>query len=130
MYPVEFDRETGKNRDFYLKYRRKHSFKLSLNSNYDKYDFGFIFYASSRMLNIDDVFLNELTREDILPGFYEYWNASNKGYIIIDPHLGYAINHNFKLSLAVKNLFNTEYMGRPGDIMPHRNFSLRLSGNF
>ncbi len=36
----------------------------------------------------------------------------------------------FKLSMLVKNILNIEYMGRPGDIMPQRNFSIRISGNF
>ena len=66
---------------------------------------------------------------NILPGFNGYWNDSNRGYFVLDPHFGYKINDRFRISLAVKNILNTEYMGRPGDIMPHRNFSLRFSGN-
>jgi outer membrane receptor protein involved in Fe transport len=45
-------------------------------------------------------------------------------------NLGYKISNVLSLSLAVKNLTNTEYMGRPGDIQPQRNYSVRLSGNF
>ena len=33
-------------------------------------------------------------------------------------------------AIAVKNITNTEYMGRPGDIRPQRNYILRLSGRF
>jgi len=130
MHPVEFDQQTGRNRDVYLKYRRNHSVKLNLTSEYLRFDGGLSLQAGSRILNIDDVFLNELTRESILPGFFDYWNSSGKGQIVIDPHVGYAINEKLRVSLAVKNILNTEYMGRPGDIMPHRNFSLRLSGIF
>ncbi len=129
MYPVEFNPQTGRNKDIYLKYRRKHSFKISFGSEYEKFDFGFSLQAGSRIINIDDVFLHRLTREIILPGFYDYWNNSVRGHIVIDPFLGYSLNNKLKLSLVVKNILNTEYMGRPGDIMPHRNFSLRLSGN-
>ncbi|NMD02279.1 MAG: hypothetical protein GYA71_03300 [Bacteroidales bacterium] len=43
---------------------------------------------------------------------------------------GYSLNERLKFSLAVKNITNTEYMGRPGDIQPQRNCSLRLSANF
>jgi hypothetical protein len=32
--------------------------------------------------------------------------------------------------MVIKNVTNSEYMGRPGDIQPHRNFSIRLSGRF
>ena len=79
---------------------------------------------------IDDVFLNELTREVILPGFYDYWLSDNTGYLLLDTSIGYNINKTFSLSVAVKNLTNTEYMGRPGDIQPHRNYSIRLAANF
>ena len=38
------------------------------------------------------------------------------------------ISAKLKISLAIKNLTNTEYMGRPGDIQAQRNYTLRLSG--
>ena len=129
-YPVEFNPVTHKNTDIYLKYRRKHSAKISLNTVYKKFDLGFSLIAKSKILNIDDVFLDESTRESILPGFYEYWLANNTGFLLLDGNLGYMLNKILSLSLAVKNITNTEYMGRPGDIQPQRNFSLRLSGKF
>jgi len=130
IYPVEFNEVTNKNTDTYLKYRRKHSAKISLNTVYKKFDLGFSLIAKSKILNIDDVFLDESTRESILPGFYDYWLANNTGYLLLDGNLGYMLNKILSLSLAVKNITNTEYMGRPGDIQPQRNFSLRLSGKF
>jgi len=130
IYPVEFNQTTHKNTDIYLKYRRKHSAKISLNTSYKKFDMGLNLFVKSKILNIDDVFLNELTRESILPGFYEYWLQKNRGYLLVDGNLGYKINKLLGLSIAVKNITNTEYMGRPGDIQPQRNFSLRLSGKF
>lgn len=129
-YPVEFNPTTGQNTDVFLKFRRKHSFTLNLSSKYNEFDGGLTFYARSKILNIDDVFLNPLTREDILPGFYDYWQDNNKGHIVVDFSFGYQLNSNLRFSLVAKNLFNKEYMGRPGDIMPHRNVSLRFSGNF
>ena len=130
IYPVEFNQVSNKNTDIYLKYRRKHSLKFSINSAYEKLDLGFSLFIKSKILNIDDVFLNELTRERILPGFYGYWLENNKGYLLFDGNLAYEINTTLSLSLAVKNITNSEYMGRPGDIQPQRNFSLRLSGSF
>jgi outer membrane cobalamin receptor len=128
-YPVEVNALTGKNKDEYLKYRRKHSVKLNLSSSRGRLDFGIGLQAGSAILNIDKVFLNNLTRETILPGFYDYWNDSgNRGYIVIDPQMGFSITGKFKLSVVVKNALNREYMGRPGDIMPHRNYSIRFSG--
>lgn len=101
-----------------------------MNTSYKKFDLGINLYAKSKILSIDNVFLDESTRESILPGFYEYWLKNNTGYFLIDGNLSYKLNKNLDLSLAVKNITNTEYMGRPGDIQPQRNFSLRLSGKF
>ncbi len=96
----------------------------------DHLEAGLEMYARSKTLNIDDVFLNPLTRESILPGFFDYWQEHNRGYFMMDGSLGYSLNRALKVSVAVKNITNTEYMGRPGDIQPHRNLSLRLSGKF
>jgi outer membrane cobalamin receptor len=130
LYPVEFNTATHKNSDVYLKYRRKHAALLGLNTSYKRYELGLNLFAKSKILRIDDVFLNPLTREQILPGFYDYWQTHNTGYFAMDMNLGYRISRVLGLSLAVKNLTNTEYMGRPGDIQPQRNYSVRLAGNF
>ena len=130
IYPVEFNAFTHKNTDIYLKYRRKHTGKLSINSAWKRFDLGLDFYARSKILNIDNVFLNPTTREKILPGFFDYWFGHNTGYFLMDGNIGYRLNSVLNLSLVIKNITNTEYMGRPGDIQPQRNFSIRLSGKF
>ena len=48
----------------------------------------------------------------------------------MDCSVGFSLSEALKLSVAVKNITNAEYMGRPGDIQPIRNFSLRLGGRF
>ncbi len=130
VYPVEFNSYTNQSTDIYLKYRRKHSAKMSFIVTWKRIKSGLDLYARSKTLNIDDVFLNPATREEILPGFYDYWQENNTGYFLMDGNFGYRIGDAMKISLAVKNITNTEYLGRPGDIQPHRNFSLRLSGRF
>jgi outer membrane cobalamin receptor len=125
-YPVEFNSLTNKNTDTYLKYRRKHSGVLSLKTTWRKIDVGLNAYARSKILNIDDVFLTT----NILEGFSKYWQGHNTGYAMLDLNCGYKLSEKITVSLAVKNLTNTEYMGRPGDIQPQRNFSLRLSWKF
>lgn len=130
IYPVEFNSFTNRNTDVWLKYRRKHNAKISLGIEWNKFEFGLNGYARSKTLDVDDVFLNPETREQILPGFFLYWQEKNKGYLLLDVNAGYRFSDAFTLSLAVKNITNTVYMGRPGDIQPHRNFSLRLSGRF
>lgn len=128
MIPVEFDPETNKNTGDYLKFRRKHSANLGFTSAYNRFEGGLFFYLKSRLLEIDDVFLNPLTREQIMPGFFDYWQQNNKGHFAADMSIGYRLSPKYQLSLVIKNFTNTEYMGRPGDIQPHRNYSVRISG--
>ena len=130
IYPVEFNPASKTNTDTYLKYRRKHSLNFGSKTFYRKLQFEFLVYFKSKILNIDDVFLSEMTREQILPGFYDYWQDHNTGYLLIDEIISYKISKVLTVSAAIKNALNTEYMGRPGDIQPHRNVSLRLSGSF
>ncbi len=129
LYPVEYS-SYGGNTGKYLKYRRKHSAKISVLSSWDKIQAGLTLYGRSKILDIDDVFLNPMTREDILPGFYDYWNLNNSAIFTADASFGYRLNSALNLSAVVKNLTNTEYLSRPGDIQPQRNFSLRLEGSF
>lgn len=130
MYPAEYNPLTNKNTGTFLKFRRHHSARLSLGSGAGPFEAGLDLFVRSRILNIDDVFLNPLTRESILPGFYDYWQENNSGHFLADLSISYRLNQRYTLSLAVKNLTNTEYLGRPGDVQPHRNFSLRISGTF
>lgn len=130
IYPVEFSRYTRESTGQYLKYRRKHSGNVNISVYGGKIVTGLHLFARSPILRIDDIFLNEFTGEQILPGFPAYWKTHNKGYFLLDGDIGYLINRRFTLSLVAKNLTNVEYMGRPGDIQPLRNFSLRLSGKF
>lgn len=129
MYPVEYNAVSNDNTGDYLKYRRKHSANISLSSIYNKLDFGMNFHLKSKVLEIDDVFTNPLTREMVLPGFYDYWTDNHSGHFVIDFQAGYRFSEKYRLSLSVKNLTNTEYMGRPGDIMPQRYYSIQFSGN-
>ena len=130
MYPVEYNPVTHKNKDVYLKYRRKHSAKLNIENRCGKMVLGASVYLRSPILNIDKVFLDASTRESFLPGFYEYWTNDNKTYFLMDVNLGYDLAKHYNLSLVVKNLTNTEYMGRPGDIRPPRSFGIRVTGEF
>jgi outer membrane cobalamin receptor len=82
IYPVEFNAYTHKNTDVYLKYRRKHSGKLSINTTWKRLDLGLNLFARSKILKIDDVFVNPASREKILPGFFDYWTGHNTGYLI------------------------------------------------
>ena len=101
---------------------------MYVSSTWKSFTLGSGLNVRSKILNIDDVFLNPATRELFLPGFYDYWNRNNIAHAVLDVSAGYIISPKLTLSFVIKNLTNTEYMGRPGDIQPHRNFSIRLSG--
>ncbi len=72
----------------------RNSAKLSLSTSLPRYELGLHLFARSSMLNIDDVFVNELTREAILPGFYDYWLHNNNGHFLANLSLGYRISAN------------------------------------
>ncbi len=130
MHPVEFNPMTGENTGQYLKFRRKHSFTFNLTSSYKQIDLSIHASVRSPILDIDQVFLDPTTREDLLPGFYDYWLSHNQSYATIDATIEYRLNKHYKVSVALRNLTNTEYMGRPGDIRPHRHLSIRFAGRF
>lgn len=130
MFPAEFNPYTGKNTGEMLKYRRKHAAKLHYLMRFRKFDWGVNAYYRSGMLRVDDVFTNILTRESLLPGFYDYWTENNSGYLLMDVRLAYRFNDLMQLSLMVKNIGNVEYMGRPGDVQPQRSFLLRIGAAF
>lgn len=130
MYPVEFNGTTGKNTGEYLKFRRKHSADINLTVGLGHFESGVNLDIRSPLLAIDDVFTNELTREEILPGFYDYWLEHNTAQCIADLFVSFRTSRGFVFSAGVKNLTNTEYMGRPGDIQPQRQFSLQISAMF
>ncbi len=130
IYPVEFNKISHQSTETFLKYRRKHTAKFFVDASIKKFDLGFNLFYKSKVLNIDEVFLDPLIREKLLPGFYDYWLSHNTGSFVIDGYISYQINQMLKLSFGVKNLSNTEYMGRPGDILAQRFYSLQISGRF
>jgi iron complex outermembrane receptor protein len=130
IYPVEFNKASGESTQTWLKYRRKHAAKFNMSAMYKKFELGFYCYFKSKTLNIDEVFLDALTRESLLPGFYDYWTENNTASFAVDGYLSYRLTDKLKFSFAVKNFTNTEYMGRPGDILPQRFYSFQISGRF
>lgn len=116
--------------DKYLKYRNIHSVKADAETKYKIVTLGLTYIYSSRIKNIDAVFLDPFFGELILPGFPTYWEEHNKGYTVLDGRLMFDITKTVTLAFIVKNIFNKEYMGRPGDIYPPRNVTLKLNVKF
>lgn len=117
-----------------LKYRFFHSAKGDLELEPGKFSIGLSLLYRSFMINIDKAFEEPLIDgspdTQILPGIKEYREKFNKGYVLFDIRAGYSLTEYSKLSFIVKNIFNKEWMGRPGDVGPPRNVSLQYTFNF
>ena len=109
-----------------LKYRRKHLLKGDLRASLGKVFAGINLQYNSRMINVDEVFLDPFTGNLLLPGFPQYWQDHAKGYALMDLRLGWNITEVFRLTVLLKNALNLEYLGRPGDIGQPRNITLQL----
>ena len=122
-----------------LKYRNRHLFKNDIQLDYKKFSLGFSTRYFSFMENVDRRFTQSILHEYgaafdeipstyILPGLREYREQqNNKGNWIHDLRVSYQAIKLLKVSFIVNNLFNAEYMARPGDVRPPRMFILQLA---
>ena len=128
--------------DNILKYRFYHSFKADFEVQFKKLIVGANFEYQSHIINIDKVFEDTIRTPGgdplyldvagtqpamILPGLADYREKYNKGYAIFDFRAGWEINQNIRATFTIKNLFNREYMMRPGDVQPPRTFVVQLN---
>lgn len=113
-----------------LKYRFKHSLKTNLELRRKRIRVGTTIIFRSKTERIDEVFTDPLIGNMILPGFPGYWQEHQKSHLIINTRLGYKIAQKGEITIHARNLLNKEYIIRPGDIGPPRNFSLQLSWEF
>jgi len=133
-----------------LKYRYVHSFKGDLDFEAKRFTFGFNWIYNSPMKNVDRLFCDERDPEQmdaveadmyqfyflmsdlfLLPGYWNYRIANaNMPFVSFDARFGFKFNEHIRASFLMKNVFNTEYVGRPGDMRPPRRFELQLSAKF
>jgi iron complex outermembrane receptor protein len=109
-----------------LKYRRRHLLKGDLEASVWKIFAGINLQYNSRMINVDEVFLDPFIGNLLLPGFPQYWKDHATGYSVIDFRLGWNITEMIRITALLKNALNIEYLGRPGDIGQPRNITLQL----
>tara|TARA_B100000508_G_scaffold141096_1_gene146825 strand:+ start:45165 stop:47534 length:2370 start_codon:yes stop_codon:yes gene_type:complete len=118
-----------------LKYRFRHLAKGDIQFKYKKVMLGFTGRYNSFMENIDANFETGINvplvgNTQVLPGLEEYRERNNDGDIVFDARIGYQINETFLLNFVVNNVFNEEYMTRPGDIRAPRQFLIRFQAKF
>jgi outer membrane receptor protein involved in Fe transport len=128
MDPIQLDfdpaEDTLKNSANYniLKYRYKHLFKGDVEVNPGAWMVGMSARYNSFMENIDAVF-----ESDFLPGVKHYRDMHDYGDWVFDLRVGYRVTKQFRVSVITRNLFNHEYMERPADMQPPRNYALQLN---
>jgi len=121
-----------------LKYRNRHLFKNDIQLDYKKFSLGFSTRYFSFMENVDRRFTQSILHEYgatfdeipstyVLPGLREYREEHHTGTWIHDLRASYQAMRLLKVSFIVNNVFNVEYMARPGDVRPPRMFILQLA---
>ncbi|MEO7174499.1 MAG: TonB-dependent receptor [Saprospiraceae bacterium] len=103
-----------------LKYRSKNSFKVDLESTFDRFSAGAALNYSSNLVSIDRIF------EFFIPGVAAYRKRYPNGYMTVDLRIAYKPLKSLKLSLIGKNIFNQLVSLRPGIMEAPANISLRL----
>ncbi|MDX2431637.1 MAG: TonB-dependent receptor [Bacteroides sp.] len=115
---------------YVLNYRRRHLVKSDLEAELIGIFAGINLQYNSKMINVDEAFTDPLLGNTILPGFPEYWETQAGGYLLVDLRLGWNISPKFRINALMKNAFNKEYLGRPGDIGPPRQLTLQIKLTF
>lgn len=113
--------------DNILKYRYRHSFDADLSIEYKAFSLGMSFVWHSYMECVDQIFVDPILGQFILPGYADYREQHmNEAYTVSDLRIGVMMHKNFRTSLMLKNIFNRENSGRPGDIRPPRTLVVRV----
>jgi iron complex outermembrane receptor protein len=108
-----------------MKYRYHHSAKTDFSADYRHFDAGITLVYTSFMEDIDAAFEEKILGQEIMPGLKEYRQTHDKGALVVDFRIGWQVTGSSRISFFIKNIFNAEYMGRPGDIQQPCNFSLQ-----
>jgi outer membrane receptor protein involved in Fe transport len=132
MYPISLNKDSLYRLSFsdpttnMLKYRFNHMAKADIQATYKAISLGISSRYNSYMKNIDRVFEDGVLGEELLVGMAYYRSVFNKGVAVFDARFGYQINDAFKVNFIANNLFNKEYVSRPGDVQAPRNFILQM----
>ncbi len=102
-----------------LKYRSKHSFKFDIESRYKMISVGLAANYNSKIEAIDPIL-------SALVGIGKYRAKNDHGFTNFSARLAFIPNDHITLRLIVDNLFNQEYMVRPGLLEAPRSYTLRF----
>ena len=137
MNPISMNRDSAYVSTFsdsgsnILKYRFKHLAKADVEAKWRGISLGFSMRYNSFMSNIDRIFEDEISNGVyILPGLKEYREKNDGPNVVFDSRVGYEISEHYRVGLAVNNMLNAEYVTRPGDVQPPRNFLVQVQMKF
>lgn len=108
-----------------LKYRVRHMIRADVQYELARFEFGVSYRYMSSVEAIDLIFENSFLGLMNL-GIKESREANKKGDHVVDIRGAYKLTADWKISIAVENLFNEEYMTRPADMRAPRNFQLQI----
>lgn len=130
IYPIQTDFDvaidTAKNTADYniLKYRYRRTFKADIETGYKNFTVGIGARYNSFMENIDEVFNSQIT------GVAHYRETHPEGDWVFDARLFYKFFEHYEIGFIAKNIFNHEYVTRPGDMQPPRNYVIQARFRF
>ncbi len=110
-----------------LKYRYQHIAKLDLEINYNKFSLGSSFRYNDFMRNIDWIFTSLAFEQTTVTGINEARENFKNGDFIVDFRTSYQLNPTTKIGIVINNVFNTEYMSRPANMMPPRTVAIQCN---
>lgn len=109
-----------------LKYRNRHLIKFDFQWEYKRFGTGISYRYASQYEAIDNAF-QSLPIDIFVPGVKASMEANAKGYHVVDLRFFYKITSDWKISMALNNVFNTEIITRPCDAGAPRNLNFQLS---
>jgi outer membrane receptor protein involved in Fe transport len=120
-YPITFA-STRSNESNFMKYRNRHVVRGDLEFQIkDKVYFGVSYRYQSVFENIDVQFF------DAIPGVEKQFREGKNSGHIFDIRAGVPVNELLDLTVQIKNITNTIYMGRPADLSPPRSVHIQFT---
>ena len=79
------------------------------------------------MRNIDWIFTSLAFEQTTVTGINEARENFKNGDFIVDFRTSYQLNPTTKIGIVINNVFNTEYMSRPANMMPPRTVAIQCN---
>ena len=108
----------------FMKYRNRNVIRADFEYQLtDKFFFGISYRYQSAFENVDMIFLEDRVINGVKKQFRE---GKNSGHIF-DIRAGVPVNELLDLTIQIKNITNTIYMGRPADLSPPRSVHIQFT---